>query len=235
LGAHTHGYSYYNNYKETTHTLGNRSLSGSQTGTFNASGDLETRPLNQYVNFIIKAVASPDVVPVGAVVPFAGDIQNAGVFLGTGWAPCIGTSLKVSDYNSLFQVININFGALDTSTFLLPDFRGQFIRGVQGEISAGRTIMDPDYLVRGVAQPGIPFPGNPGNAPGSVQRSDYASHAHTYTYNNDNWATAATAIGWKAEAYNSQTWTSGENSNALQETRPDNINVNYLIKFAITQ
>lgn len=231
FASHTHIYSYYNKYRDTSHTLPNKSLSGSQQNTFNASGGNETRPVNQYVNFIIKAVASPDAVPVGAVVPYAGDIKNDGNFLAAGWLPCIGANLKIADYNTLFQTISSFYGAEDASTFRLPDFRGQFIRGVQGEVPSNRKIMDPDYLLRQAPQPGIAFPGNTGNKPGSVQDSLYASHTHAYTYNNDYWSTAATAIGWKAEALNSETWTSGANSNALKETRPDNINVNYLIKF----
>ncbi|WP_440134394.1 phage tail protein [Chitinophaga sancti] len=158
FAAHMHAYGYYNKYRESIHSLSHKSLSGSQQNEFNSPADNATRPVHQYVNYIIKAVASPGAVPVGAVVPYSGDIKNEGNFRAAGWLPCIGTNLKIRDYTNLFQAISNFYGAEDEHSFRLPDFRGQFIRGVQGEVP------------------------------------------------------------------------STDNSNALNETRPNNINVNYLIK-----
>ena len=64
---------------------------------------------------------------------------------------------------------------------------------------------------------------------GSLQPTTFASHAHNYTYNNDYWSGAATAIGDHAETNDGVTWTTGANS-SITESRPININVNYLIK-----
>jgi microcystin-dependent protein len=230
LESHTHSYSYYNNYMESTHTLGHESLSGSTTSTTQTVGGAETRPVNQYVDFIIKAVESPDVVPVGSVMPFAGDLATwAPSLAGAGWLPCTGTKQAAASYPTLYSTVSNMFGADDQATFRLPDFRGRFLRGVIGQPVPGLPVADPDYLSRTAPQPSLAYPGNTGNQVGSLQPTAYASHNHSYTYNNDYWSGAATAIGKHAEANDGTTWTSGGNS-SLTESRPININVNYLIK-----
>lgn len=90
-------------------------------------------------------------------------------------------------------------------------------------------MADPDYLTRTAPQPKLPYPGNSANQVGSLEASTFAAHTHNYTYNNDYWSGAATAIGDHAETNAAVTWTTGANS-ALTESRPININVNYLIK-----
>ena len=232
LEAHTHSYNYYNSYIESTHTLGHECLSGSTTSSTAAIGGVETRPVNQYVDYIIKAVSSPDVVPAGAVLPFAGDLTTwAPSLAGAGWLPCTGTKQSVSSYPTLNSTVSNMFGADDQSSFRLPDFRGRFLRGLVGQAIPGLPIPDPEYLSRTAAQPTLPYPGNSGNQVGSLQVTEYASHSHNYTYNNDYWSCAATAIGDHAETNSGVTWTSGANS-SVTESRPININVNYLIKAA---
>ena len=71
--------------------------------------------------------------------------------------------------------------------------------------------------------------GNTGNLVGSLEATSYAAHSHNYTYNNDYWNCAATAIGDHAETNAGVTWTTAANG-SLTESRPININVNYLIK-----
>jgi microcystin-dependent protein len=231
IGSHTHAYNYYNNYLKSSHTLGHECLSGQASSGMQFVGDVETRPINQYVNFIIKAVASPDAVPLGMVIPFAGDFAKSGSILrAAGWLPCTGDKQQVGNFQSLYQVISNYYGADDQNSFRLPDFRGQFLRGVQGQLRPGQSKpMDPDYLNRTAPQPALPQPGNSGNQVGSLEGGLFASHNHNYTYNNDYWSCAATAIGPHAETNSGVTWTSAPNS-ALTETRPANINANFIIK-----
>lgn len=230
LEAHTHGYNYYNNYVKSTHTAGHSSLSGSTTSSTTTVGSTETRPANQYVDYIIKAVASPDIVPVGAVMPFAGDLATwTSSLAGAGWLPCTGSKQSVSSYPNLYMTVSNMFGADDQSSFRVPDFRGRFLRGVVGQPLPGLPTADPDYLTRTAPQPSLPYPGNSGNLVGSLEPTSYAAHAHNYTYNNDYWNCAATAIGEHAETDSGVTWTTGTNGSTT-ESRPININVNYLIK-----
>jgi microcystin-dependent protein len=234
LGSHTHDYNYYDSYIESSHTLGNECLSGQTTSVTTSYGGDETRPVNQYVNFIVKAVASPDAVPVGAVIPYAGDPAAASSALAeAGWLPCTGLPQAASAYPALFQAIANSFGADDQTSFRLPDFRGKFLRGVVGQLLPGQTSADPDYETRTAPQPTLPYQGNTANQVGSMEASQAASHTHAYTWNNDYWSNAATAIGPHAETNSGQTWTTTANS-SLAETRPLNLNVNYLIKVSTT-
>lgn len=230
LEAHTHSYNYYNHYIKSTHTLGHECLSGSTTASVSKVGSTETRPVNQYVDFIIKAVTSPDVVPVGAVLPFAGDLAAwSSSLAGAGWLPCTGTKQVAANYPTLYSTVSNMFGADDQASFRLPDFRGRFLRGVVGQPVPNLPVVDPDYLTRTAPQPKLAFPGNTGNQVGSLEATSFAAHDHSYTYNNDYWSCAATAIGDHAETNAGVTWTTGANG-SLTESRPININVNYLIK-----
>jgi microcystin-dependent protein len=231
LGSHTHSYNYYSNYMKSSHVSGHECLSGMEITGMQSVGGLETRPINQYVNFIIKAVVSPDIVPLGAIIPFAGEVtvSTTSALSAAGWLPCNGTKIQISSYQELYQVIATSYGAENSSSFYLPDFRGLFLRGMQGQLASGQSPMDPDYQNRTAPQPNLQNPGNKGNNVGSIESSQFASHNHNYTYNNSYWNTAAAIGDHYAETNSPVTWTSGTNS-TLAETRPNNINVNYIIK-----
>lgn len=63
-------------------------------------------------------------VPAGAVMPFA---QNSAP---AGWLKCNGAAVSRTTYATLFAAIGETYGAGDgTTTFLLPDLRGEFVRG----------------------------------------------------------------------------------------------------------
>ena len=100
-------------------------------------------------------------VPVGAIVPFAGDadsLTGQGAFL-----PCDGRAVPVSEYPDLFAVLGVRWGAgPDAGQFCLPDLRGRFLRGVDG--GSGR---DPDAAGRTASAAG----GHTGDRVGSVQDS----------------------------------------------------------------
>ena len=62
--------------------------------------------------------------PIGSILPFGGTIAPNGFFL------CQGQALSRTDYKELFGVIGTSFGVGDGSTtFNLPDLRGEFLRG----------------------------------------------------------------------------------------------------------
>lgn len=81
---------------------------------------------------------------------------------------CDGTSYTVSAYPTLFAAIGYSFGG-SGSNFNVPDFRGRFLRGVDGTASN-----DPDKASRTAMSAG----GNTGNNVGSVQGSEFGSHNH---------------------------------------------------------
>lgn len=74
----------------------------------------------------------------------------------TGWLVCDGSAVDRDDYADLFAVIGTSAGPGDGSTtFNLPDLRGEFLRGLDG----GRGV-------------------DTGRALGSAQTSQFAAHTH---------------------------------------------------------
>lgn len=62
--------------------------------------------------------------PIGTINAFGGTTAP------DGWLLCQGQALSRTEYKDLFDVIGTNFGSGDGSTtFNIPDFRGEFLRG----------------------------------------------------------------------------------------------------------
>lgn len=79
-------------------------------------------------------------IPAGAVLPFA--MATAP----TGWLECKGQAVSRTTYNLLFLAIGTTYGAGDSSTtFNLPDLRGEFIRGWDNGrgVDSGRALGSP--------------------------------------------------------------------------------------------
>lgn len=88
----------------------------------------------------------------------------------TGWLLCDGSAVNRTTYAELFAKIGTAHGTGDGSTtFNLPDYRGRFLRGVDG--AAGR---DPGASSRTAMNTG----GATGNSVGSIQSSEAGSHSH---------------------------------------------------------
>jgi microcystin-dependent protein len=76
-------------------------------------------------------------VPAGAIMPFAMSTAPAG------WLQCDGSAVSRTTYADLFTAIGTTFGDGDESTtFNLPDLRGEFIRGWADDrsVDTGRTF-----------------------------------------------------------------------------------------------
>jgi microcystin-dependent protein len=123
------------------------------------------------------------IVPVGAVFPYAGDLNNPANLerlVTGGWLPCDGRALDATnnEYAVLFEVIGTSHGeGFDDSgakagDFNLPDYRGRFLRGVDE-----RTGRDPDASSRPAMKKG----GKTGDGVGSLQTDEYKSHGHDAT------------------------------------------------------
>ena len=103
------------------------------------------------------AEAATNAVPVGAVMPFAGDASK----VPAGWLLCDGKEVSRLDYLNLYNVIGTAWGTgNNSSTFNLPDMRGMFLRGVSG--NSGK---DADAEMRVSLKDG----GNSANSVGSYQ------------------------------------------------------------------
>jgi len=149
----------------------------------------------------------------GEILPIAGAICPAGTLLANG------SAISRTSYAQLFSAIGITHGQGDGSTtFNLPDYRGRFLRGVDGG-----AANDPDRASRTAMATG----GNTGDAVGTLQADGIVSHNHTLitggtyvgTYGN-----TLTNFSNSGSAGSIVTASTGGN-----ETRPKNANVNYCI------
>lgn len=72
-------------------------------------------------------------VPIGAVItwPVSTTTPDSNI-----WLECNGQSLSRSTYSSLFAAIGTTYGADDSLTFKVPDFRGHVLMG----LSTGRSV-----------------------------------------------------------------------------------------------
>lgn len=76
-------------------------------------------------------------LPAGVITPFAGSAAPSG------WLMCDGQVVSRTTYAALFNAIGTTYGAGDgTTTFKLPDLRGEFIRGLDAgrAVDAGRAL-----------------------------------------------------------------------------------------------
>lgn len=107
--------------------------------------------LNDNMDTLDSVIAS--IIPSGLIMAFGSPTSPAG------WLKCNGTAISRATYANLFAAIGTAWGAGDGSTtFNVPDFRGQFLRGFDdgSGIDAGRTFA-------------------------SMQADQNASHTHTAT------------------------------------------------------
>ena len=93
---------------------------------------------------------------------------------------CDGRSVKRPDFPDLFNAIGTTWGGDGAPSFFLPDLRGRFLRGVDGDgRNPSNPPRDPDRDVRmSPLPPGSPNPGNSGNAVGSIQGDATQDHTH---------------------------------------------------------
>ena len=136
---------------------------------------------------------------IGLISSFASNIAP------TGWLKCNGAAISRATYASLFTAIGTTFGSGDGSTtFNVPDLRGEFIRGWDD----GRGV-------------------DSGRSFGSYQADEFKSHTHSCL----NLPSAAFALdGSSINFYNSVATTSPGNSGGT-ETRPRNKSLLPCIKY----
>ena len=122
----------------------------------------------------------------------------------TGFLECNGALLSRTAYANLFAVIGTTYGAGDGSTtFAIPDLRGEFIRGWDNGrgIDSGRTI-------------------------GSYQADAFKSHTHTSSAMESGNQRPVGGGSYESATAGFTTGATGGN-----ETRPRNIAMMYCIKY----
>jgi microcystin-dependent protein len=145
-------------------------------------------------------------VPPGTIISYG----NSNIPLG--FLTCNGAAVSRSAYAALFTAIGTTYGGGDGSTtFSLPDLRGEFLRGWDNS--------------RGV---------DSGRGVGSSQGSGFIDHTHnTGNFMDFDFGTSGTHNGphFTSATGRGARNTSGANTGSGPENRPRNISVHYCIKF----
>lgn len=157
---------------------------------------------------INAATSYEGAVPPGTVLSFCGAIAQKP----SGYFVCDGSTPSRTTYAALFAAIGTLWGTGDgSSTFTLPDLRGQFLRGHDNGHGD-----DPDASSR-----------TGGDVVGSSQADEFKSHNHDMPIQLNN-GYAAGSGGAREQAYSAGVDTGNRGGN---ETRPKNYAVLYIIKF----
>ncbi len=159
--------------------------------------------------------------PAGTVNYFANTTAPNGYLIGNGQA------VNRTTYAELFAAIGTLYGAGDgTTTFNVPDLRGEFIRGaaLTGTVDAGRTF--------GSKQAGTIVNGDfdPSPTPSSMQAStgSYQSNYGADSFDATVYSPVTTIASWNAA---SGTYNQASGSNNFGITRPRNIALLPCIKY----
>ena len=147
-------------------------------------------------------------IPAGTVNAFAGAVAS----IPEGYLLCNGGAVSRTVYADLFRAIGTRYGVGNgTTTFNLPDLRGEFIRGLDN----GRGI-------------------DSGRALGSAQAESVNTAGVNLREASTTWAATGAAVG-SSVAYFENSNIAGYGTNMAllggTETRPRNIAMNFIIKF----
>lgn len=167
-------------------------------------------------NLIAGATLFAD-TPLGTINAFGGSVAP------DGWLMCQGQAISRADYADLFAVIGTAFGAGDGSTtFNIPDFRGEFLRGAGNNSHSGQgnggsvgTHQDGTTVVASIMGNGYGVIYNKTN--GTIDSSTYdkwvGNSGNTYVHNTTQYETESYA-----------------NVIGTGKARPTNTSVNFIIK-----
>lgn len=140
--------------------------------------------------------------PIGAIVAWAKNTAP------TSWLECNGAAVSRTTYATLFAITGTTFGAGNgTTTFNIPDLRGEFVRGWDN----GRGI-------------------DSGRAFGDAQNDGFKDHTHLITppTASGEAGQGATTTGSLGGGEAVTAYSSG--STGTTETRPRNISLMYIIR-----
>ena len=170
-------------------------LSGTFEGNYSFSGNIN------FTNSTVIGLTLGESITSGTIITFAlTDCPS-------GWLKANGSDVSRSTYGDLFSAINTTYGVGDGSTtFTLPDFRGEFIRGLDDGrgVDSGRTL--------NVFQEGT----------GVIPASDYSIYMRIT--NDDGTYSSRTHL--KSTSYNG-----GSDTFSYERVRPRNMALLYCIKY----
>lgn len=185
--------------KDSGFTMATATLLGRSTASTGAIEEITIGSGLSLSGGVLSASVTAGAV-TGAVTQFAGGTAP------TGYLECNGTAVSRATYAALFAIVGTTYGAGDGSTtFNLPDMRGEFVRGWDN----GRGI-------------------DSGRAIGSTQAEQLPAHTHSYSYN-INGGVGSSPGGTGGSLTSATTGSTGGTANS-SELRPRNIALMFIIK-----
>lgn len=166
--------------------------------------------IKAYIDAAVSGLTAP---PTGSVTAYAAATPPSG------WLECDGSAVSRTTYSALFTAISTVYGVGDGSTtFNLPDLRGEFIRG--WDHGAGT---DPNAASRTDSGDGV----TTGDNVGTKQADEFKSHAHGVGTLP---TLAAGGATWAGSSPPNLSFINNTNATGGSETRPTNVNMMYIIK-----
>jgi len=165
-------------------------------------------------------LATPVNFPIATIHAFAGTSAPEG------WAMCDGSEVSKTQYAALYAVIGDIYGTpVDSNNFVLPDLRGEFLRGLDDMgTAAGARGKDTDGTARTVGQ---------------TQSHAFGSHAHGVSGRGTGEGGVSDILGGSSADYGTNSTYSPSatyiyanyvSTEGGTETRPANMAINYIIK-----
>jgi len=164
--------------------------------------------------------------PAGTILIYAGET------LPEGYLWCDGQSYATNLYPDLYTAIGSTWGTAGAGVFNVPDLRGVFLRGVNGSRTGDYADVDVNTRLANAN-------GNK-NAVGSLQDDAFQGHRHAPLGNTGSFwgALGNTSNGADAGSGASDNTTGSPSPDGVNgsprttsETRPQNVYVNYIIKY----
>ena len=153
---------------------------------------------------------------VGMVAPFPSEVVKQG------WLACEGQAVSRSQYQALYNYLGTAYGNGDGSTtFNLPDYRNEFLRGASNTRSVGNKESDELKSHKHTGSTSTNGEHSHGGVP--QRRSDTDRGANSSTFSVD-----TTSSTYPAGAH-SHTFTT--DATGSSETRPRNVAVKWCIKY----
>lgn len=163
---------------------------------------------------VVRQSANP--MPAGSIISFAGAAAPAGFLI------CDGSAISRTDYADLFAVLGTTYGVGNgTTTFNIPDLRGEFIRGADAGkgTDPGRTL--------GSNQVASPVVGDDNlNAP-----DDFSMQVAGANQFFDQYDASYAAVNFWYRNNPPYQYNPSNGGGFLRGSRPRNVALNYIIRY----
>ena len=160
-----------------------------------------------------EAAKLPNFLPVGVILPYAGDIPPEGFLI------CNGCSVSRNLYQNLFNVIGTKYGSENEAFFNLPNLVDRFVQGASEKNKLGSYLSPSLPNIKGTISSYMHYSTNSNLFQISRGRGDNKGNESPGGYPHD------TAFTFNANRYN------GIYKDECKTVQPNALCLNYIIKY----